>query len=291
MTIKQAIRLVKNKLLPLYDESEALNIANWVVEYLTGYDKSMHAHAAMLEMNSRQEKELEAVTERLAAHEPVQYVLNEAWFYDMKFYVNEQVLIPRPETEELVYWILGENAAGESRILDIGTGSGCIAITLKYKLPGSEVWAIDLSTEALEVAKKNAAEKKALIQFEELDFLDKNGWEKLPVFDLIVSNPPYVKLHEKEGMLPNVLQYEPPSALFVPDEDALVFYRAIAEFALLHLKERGRIYCEINENLGEQTRKLFEEKGFSVQVKKDMQGKDRMIRAEKAPGQVMDVGL
>jgi release factor glutamine methyltransferase len=281
MTIKQAIRSVKNKLLDLYDESEALNIANWVVEYLTGYDKSMHAHAAMLEMNHRQEEDLQAVTERLLKHEPVQYVLNESWFYDMKFYVNEHILIPRPETEELVHWIFSGHAHGESKILDIGTGSGCIAITLKHKIPNSHVVAIDFSKDALDVARKNAIEKKTTIEFEEMDFLDQDSWNSLPVFDIIVSNPPYVRTKEKDTMQPNVLAYEPSTALFVPDDDALVFYRAIAEFGLTHLEETGKIFCEINEHLAAETQQVFEEKGFNVEVKKDMQGKERMIKATR----------
>ena len=281
MTIKQAIRSVKNKISSIYDESESLNIANWVVEYLTGYDRSMHAHAAMPEMNANQEKELEMVTQRLLNHEPVQYILNEAWFYEMRFYVNEHVLIPRPETEELVHWMLSDKSKQDAGILDIGTGSGCIPVTLKIKMPAAKISAVDVSAEAIEVAKKNAAEKKVDVGFMVMDFLDREAWNKLPRFDIIVSNPPYVKINEKNSMKANVVKYEPASALFVPDGDAFVFYRALAEFGEAHLEPHGMIYCEINENLGEETKKIFEDLGYTVEVRKDMQGKDRMIKAGK----------
>jgi release factor glutamine methyltransferase len=215
------------------------------------------------------------------AHEPVQYVLNEAWFYGLKFYVDQNVLIPRPETEELVDQLITDCKfpIDELNILDIGSGSGCIAISIKTKLRKAEVWSCDISKEALEAAKKNATALGADVNFVHLDFLDKTARENLPSFDIIISNPPYVPEKDKTTMQPNVLNYEPATALFVPDNDPLIFYRAIAEFGKTHLNKNGKVYAEIHESLGNDTMELFRSKGYKAEVRKDMQGKERMIIA------------
>jgi release factor glutamine methyltransferase len=217
-------------------------------------------------------------------------VLNETWFAGMKLYVDEAVLIPRPETEELVEWIVSEvrnekNSKVKSqnlkfKILDVGTGSGCISLALKRYLPEAEVTAVDVSEDALIVAKKNAIAYDLKINFLQLDFLNKEQWKAFEKYDIIVSNPPYIKKSEEFTMRDNVLNYEPQIALFVPDDDALIFYKALAEFAQLHLKKTGSLFVEINEALGIQVVELFKENNFNkVVLKKDLQGKDRMVKA------------
>jgi release factor glutamine methyltransferase len=165
------------------------------------------------------------------------------------------------------------------KILDIGSGSGCISIALKRKLRKPEVWSCDISEAALQVAKKNATDLGVDVNFIHLDFLNKEQREQLPSFDIIVSNPPYVPERDAEQMQPNVLKYEPATALFVPDNDALIFYKAIADFGKLHLYKDGTIYAEIHENIGEPVAKLFKSNNYSADLKKDMQGKDRMLKA------------
>jgi release factor glutamine methyltransferase len=199
----------------------------------------------------------------------------------MKLYVNEQVLIPRPETEELVEWIAQTNKGkAHLRVLDIGTGSGCIPLALYQQLQQPEIHAIDISSGALEVARQNAATQQATIHFHQADILDNANWHVLPVFDCIVSNPPYITLSEKQEMQENVLAHEPHLALFVPDEDPLRFYRAIASFALQHLAPGGQLYFEINEAWGKETAELLTGKGFTnIELKQDLQGKDRMLKA------------
>ncbi len=217
-------------------------------------------------------------------HQPVQYVLHEAWFYGMKLYVDEHVLIPRPETEELVEWMLKDAETNKQpiNILDIGTGSGCIPIALKKNMPAAEVWAVDISNEALLVAQRNADTQQTSITFQQADILNKPYPSVLPTFDVIVSNPPYIPLSDKTAMHPNVLQHEPHLALFVANEDPFLFYNAIVDFAQSHLNPGGSLYFEIHEAMGEQVKQLLTQKGFiNAQVKKDMQGKDRMVKATK----------
>lgn len=203
----------------------------------------------------------------------------------MKFYVDQNVLIPRPETEELVEWIITDCKfpINELKILDIGSGSGCIPVALKRKLRKAEVWSCDISEAALKVAKKNADTLGAIINFLLLDILNKEQRERLPSFDIIVSNPPYIPQKERYQMRPNVLEYEPARALFVPDNDPLIFYKAIADFGKTHLNKKGTIYAEIHEDIGEVTSKLFQTAGFTTTIQKDMQGKERMIKAENWP--------
>jgi release factor glutamine methyltransferase len=213
----------------------------------------------------------------------------------MELYVDRSVLIPRPETEELVDWVTSDvNKAGiavfqrgpaqadmtrQLKIVDIGTGSGCIALALKKAMPKAEVWGCDVSEEALNVARRNGAALDIRVDFQGINFLDKAQQTFLPSVDVIVSNPPYVPLRDKEGMRKNVLNFEPHTALFVPNEDALLFYKAIAYFAKNRLYKGGVIYLEIHEESSEDVKDLFRSEGYShVEIKKDMQGKERMVK-------------
>ena len=278
MTIQQAQQQLIFQLNQVYDNREAANIADWVMERITGRKKIDRIINKQEPLQHQQIDLLEGYTSELLNHKPVQYVLHEAWFCGMLFYVDEHVLIPRPETEELVEWVVEEAEAGT--ILDIGTGSGCIPIALKKKLPRAQVYSCDVSEGALAVAQKNATAQQADIHLLQVDFLNRESWQQLPSVDIIVSNPPYIPQSDEQTMQPNVLKYEPHVALFVPNNDALLFYKAIAEFAQQKLRSGGSIYAEIHEDLGEQTKALFLSKGFSsAEIKKDMQGKDRMVKA------------
>lgn len=281
MTVQEATYFLLNQLRTVYSDGEASQVTDWVMEHLTGSKKAermLYKNAAITE---KEADLLHQYTKRLLVHEPVQYVLNESWFCGLKFFIDKNVLIPRPETEELVEWIISncKFPVDELKILDIGTGSGCMTIALKRRIRKADVWGCDVSEAALSVAKKNAATLGAEVIFLSLDFLDSNTWSQLPVFDIIVSNPPYVPAKDKETMQPNVLNYEPHTALFVPDNDALLFYKAIAEFGKDHLSKKGTIYLEIHEELGEATSKLFQAAGYKTELKKDMQQKDRLLKA------------
>lgn len=287
MTIQQAYRRLLAQLYEIYNDREGANIADWVIEYVTGQRKIDRIMYKNLPVTDEQTNQLENITGQLLQHRPVQYVLGEAWFAGMKFFVDENVLIPRPETEELVNWMIEDLKKNQQSIfniqysvLDIGTGSGCIAIALKRKLPQASIFALDVSAAALKVAQKNAKDQDVLIEFFQYDFLNESGWTEIRKFDVLVSNPPYVKQGEKRSMQKNVLEFEPHLALFVSDEDALIFYRKIALFGKFHLNQGGYIYVEINEMLGDAVAALFKDYGYDyVQMKKDLQGKDRMVKA------------
>lgn len=220
----------------------------------------------------------------LIRHRPLQYILGKAPFAGFDFFVEEGVLIPRPETEELVHHIISENASRENiKILDIGTGSGCIAISLQRLLPDSEVHAIDVSEKALRIAQKNQQQLLSNVHFHQGDILAASTRFPENYFDVIVSNPPYIAIAEKESMHPNVLNFEPSEALFVPDNDALLFYKIIENKAAGWLKEKGQLWLEINEHLGAETLQLFHNQKWSESVIiNDFQGKERMIRVRKA---------
>lgn len=216
---------------------------------------------------------------------PIQYILGKAWFMGETFEVNQDVLIPRPETEELTQLVIDEIMLHDETlsVIDIGTGSGCIPIMIKKKKPRTHVYAVDVSEGALRVARSNAERINTEVKFLQTDFLNRAEWEKLPVCSIIVSNPPYVKQSEESSMADRVKEHEPSIALFVPDEDALVFYKAIAEFAKAKLKSNGKVFVEINEALGFETCIVFQEAGFGdVKLMKDMQGKDRFVIAGKS---------
>jgi release factor glutamine methyltransferase len=278
MTIHEAYQQVFISLKQVYDENEAANIADMLLEHITGFGKVNRLLNKASNLSNKQQEKLEQSIDQLMLHKPIQQVIGEAWFAGMKFFVNEYVLIPRPETEELVLEVTGYKLPVVS-VLDIGTGSGCIPIAMKKKMPDAIVASIDVSNEALNVAQKNAIALHAEIDFKLLDFLDETNWGQLGNYDIIVSNPPYIEQAESAAMSKNVLAFEPHLALFAPDNDALLFYRKIAAFGKTHLNKHGQIFVEINEVLGNETIELFESFGYTATLKKDMQGKDRIIKA------------
>jgi release factor glutamine methyltransferase len=286
MTCQQAYQELSSKLRGLYDHREAANIADMVLEYISGEKKIDRVLNGQRALTAYQQQLFSAYTERLLQHEPIQYVLGESWFAGLKFYVDKNVLIPRPETEELVNWITADVAAPAAQaltILDIGTGSGCIAVALKKQLPSARVHALDISGPALEIARKNALLNNVDVNFLRGNILSDDELKNVPIFDIIVSNPPYVTKSEAAKMSPHVVQYEPDAALFVSDDNPLLFYEHIAEFAMDHLKQSGMLYLEINEIMGSQVAEVLEGKKFnSIELKKDMQGKDRMLKANRA---------
>lgn len=288
---------LKKELAGIYDEAEAANIASWVMEHLTGASRMDRATRRDEPLAVDQLHRLTALHHRLLQHEPVQYVLGESYFYGLKLFVDNNVLVPRPETEELVDWIVRDvKASGKDvferrpfeadvttvlKILDVGTGSGCIALALKKAMPKAEVWGCDVSEDALNVARRNGSELDIRVDFQGLDFLDTTQQKLLPTVDIVVSNPPYIPLNDKESMQPNVLAHEPHTALFVPDNDALVFYQALALFGHHRLYSGGSIYCEIHEDLGPSVLELFKREGYRTELRKDMQGKNRMVKATR----------
>jgi release factor glutamine methyltransferase len=289
MTLNEARTVLTKELNKVYDSDELKNIIDLVLEHLTTMPRMEQVKSKLAYLTCGQLETIDSITERLKKNEPIQYVLGEAWFAGMKFKVNKNVLIPRPETEELVDWIVKENALpitigtmsnAQFSIIDIGTGSGCIPITIKKKLPDANISAIDVCSEALFTATENAIEHTTEIDFILLDFLDEEKWNELGQFDIIISNPPYVRQSEKENMHVRVKEFEPHKALFVPDNDSLLFYKKLSDFSLQHLKPGGKLFVEINEAYGDAVTGLFRAAGFiNIELKKDMQGKDRMIRA------------
>ena len=297
MTIGEAYKQLFFALVAIYNPREANNIANLVIEHITGFSNSNRIIHKQDSLTHGQEETLQKITAQLITHKPVQYVLHEAFFYNLALYVDEHVLIPRPETEELVDWLIKEvKKVSRYKIqdvrskmydvrctmLDVGTGSGCIAIAVKNNLPQINMYAADVSEEALSVAKNNAATHKTKIQFVEMNVLDEHQWKALPALDYIVSNPPYVAQSEARFMNDNVLAFEPHGALFVPDNNPLLFYEAISAIGLKYLKKEGKLFFEINEVFGDEVTELLVNKGYkNIELKKDLQGKNRMIKAER----------
>jgi release factor glutamine methyltransferase len=271
----------------LYPSEEVQSFFNLLSEKHLGLSRieiALNSDTSISEENISKFKE---AIQRLKNYEPIQYILGETEFFGLPFKVDENVLIPRPETEELVLWVISEFRIqnSEFRIIDIGTGSGCIPIALASRFPEAKITALDISKGALEVAKQNAKLNEVNINFIEADILDSNTWnldfENLE-FDIVVSNPPYVRELEKELMEANVIKYEPATALFVKDEDPLLFYRKIAQFGKQYLKPTGLLFFEINEYLGESMLELLKEEGYSeIEIKKDIFNKDRMIKCKR----------
>lgn len=252
-----------------------------LTEYLHNLKRIDLALHPNFEISEEDVQKWEVIISELKTEKPIQYIIGEAWFYDSKFYVNEHTLIPRSETEELVDWIVEtvkKNDKSEKlTILDIGTGTGCIPISLKKNIPQAEVSAIDVSKEALQVARKNAESNEVEVTFLLQNILETDDLKQQ--FDVIVSNPPYVRNLEKQEIKRNVLEFEPHLALFVEDNDALLFYRKIAHLALKSLSSNGILFFEINQYLGKETVELLENLGFkNIELKKDIYGNDRMIK-------------
>ena len=265
----------------LYPETEIQSFFTILVEYKLHLSRIQLALEHNFELDNDDLDFLRNALMKLKNQIPIQYIVGETAFYGLMFKVDKNVLIPRPETEELVEWILQNHKNSNSlKILDIGTGSGCIAISLAKNLPNAEVSAIDISAEALNVAKNNAAMNQVKVDFILADILK---IEKLATnFNIIVSNPPYVRELEKSQMQQNVLSNEPHIALFVKDENPLLFYDKIAELAKKHLTKNGVLYFEINQYLGEEMDELLKSKGFkNIELKKDIYGVDRMVKCER----------
>ncbi len=262
----------------VYDEREADNIADWVFENVTHLKRAERRLNKNDELNESHFLQLQYYLEQLLHHKPVQYVLHEAWFYKMKFFVDENVLIPRPETEELVEWIVTDSSK-PTNIIDIGSGSGCISIALKKELMNANVTAIDTSKKALEVSKKNSSALNAEINFIQINFFKEEEWKSLEKYDTIVSNPPYIPIKEKKHLAKNVTEYEPELALFVENDDPYIFYKKIAGFSKSHLQPNGKIYVEVHEDYAREVKSIFTNAGFEAEIKKDIYGNERMVKA------------
>ncbi len=276
----------RRSLKELYGEGELSQIIFLVFEHVKNFTKVDLVLKKDEIVSEEEQKQFDQILSELKSRKPIQYVLGFAWFYGMKFKVNEHVLIPRQETEELVEWIAESSKfkvqSSKLEILDVCTGSGCIAISLKKEFPEANVSAIDISEEALTVAKVNSRLNNAQIEIFRKDILQSTAlnFKLRTLFDIIVSNPPYVTEKEKEKMDSKVIDFEPSLALFVSDDDALVFYNAIADFALENLKPSGKLYFEINEAKGKEVVELLTNKGFvNVELRRDLNGKDRMVKA------------
>lgn len=266
---------------PLYGNGEARAVTDYVLDVCFGLSKADILCGAVEEMTAEKTAELNKIFGRLMEGEPVQYVLGRAEFCGRWFDVRPGVLVPRPETEELCAWITADSKASASpKVLDIGTGSGCIAITLQLDMPESKVTAWDISADALDVARENAQQLGANVNFVKLDALNAKPEGE---WDVIVSNPPYICEKEKKDMAVNVLEHEPHTALFVPDADPLLFYRAITRLAVQTLNKGGRLYFEINPIYADDTCRMMQAEGMTaVELRSDMYGKQRMAKGIKA---------
>jgi release factor glutamine methyltransferase len=270
-----------------YSEQERHAIGREVFRHFFGLGPAERVVEQHLPFSEKQKHTLENVIAQLKNQVPLQYITGLASFYGLDFMVNESVLIPRPETEELVQWVLDtvnnefEGLSAKFSLLDVGTGSGCLAIALASNLPGASVSACDVSESALKLASENANKNNVAVNFFTCDVL--NDDPAISDLDLVISNPPYIRESEKPLMQANVLNYEPASALFVSDDDPLVFYRTIARKAQAWLKPGGWLFFEINESLGTETKQCIEKEGFiHVELKKDINGRDRMLKAKKS---------
>ena len=285
MQLQEIKNIYHKELDVLYGKEEVASFFYLVIEHYLKLERFVLALEPDLIVSKEEEQPLFEALSKLKLKEPIQYILGTTHFMDMTFTVNEHVLIPRPETEELVQWIIREvqstkyqvKTSKGLKVLDIGTGSGCIAISLAKHLPNTEVYALEVSGEALEVAKKNSTSNQVEVTFLKQDILEPDLELE---FDIIVSNPPYIRNSEKVKMHDNVLKYEPHEALFVPNDNALKFYKAIAAFANQNLVPNGSLFLEINEFLAAETKALLIEHNFSeIELRKDIFEKDRMLKA------------
>ena len=283
MLLKEIKNIYHLELDPLFPKEEVDSFFYLVIDHYLGLERFILAMQPNLVVSKENEDPLFFALSQLKQERPIQHILGKAHFCELEFRVDENVLIPRPETEELVYWIINEVQKGDPReevkILDIGTGSGCIAISLAKNLPNAKVYALDISKKALQIAGENAMDNGVDIVFLEADILSLEGLKDK--FDVIVSNPPYVRELEKLEMKNNVVEHEPGLALFVSDGDPLIFYKKITRFALSHLKKGGVLFFEINQYLGEEMKQLLEAENFSeIELRKDMFGNDRMLKGQ-----------
>jgi len=311
--MKHSIAHIQKSLFEIYSESEINAFIGIIAQEICGWTTAQFLLNKNTILNDEQQEKIKKIVARLQNHEPIQYILGKTEFYSLPFEVNKNTLIPRPETEELVDWIISGHKNSAGKLLDIGTGSGCIAISLAKYLPKMEVWALDISEKALEIAKRNAEKNRVKVDFYKKNILKKHCHCGLDPqssekrgdsdfrqndrlnegiagqarndsdgFDVIVSNPPYVLENEKTEIQKNVLEFEPHQALFVPNENPLLFYKAIADCAREKLKKGGALYFEINRMFGKEIAEMLGEKGFfEIEIRKDLSGNERMIKCRK----------
>lgn len=282
MNIKEAKEILLASLKNLYEGRESASITELVLENITGLSRSERLTKNNQDLSEKQQEKFQHIFEELQKSTPVQYVLGECWFYNRKFKVGPGVLIPRPETEELVQLIIKDNIGkNEPVILDIGTGSGNIPVTLALEL-NAKVYSCDISNAALSIATENIALNKAFVNLINADVLNEEEWNKFPKADIIVSNPPYVSIEEKDTLDKHVIEFEPESALFAPGNDALIFYKKIALLGIEKLLPAGIIYTEINSLLSKETLDIFLNSEYSAELLKDFYGNNRFIKAKKS---------
>ena len=284
--MKETIKYIRERLNPAYPAQETESLVRIILNHVCHLQIHELWSGKDTQILPNERKLIEEIVEGLLKYEPIQYLLGETEFYGLRFVVNKQVLIPRPETEELVEWIVSDAKtayfSNELRVLDIGTGSGCIAISLAKHLPKAKVYGLDISEEALSVARQNAVINQVAVEWIRQDILDSCESNDLPqTFDIIVSNPPYVTPAEKAAISQNVLEYEPHLALFTPQDQPLLFYERIADFGKKHLCQHGLVYFEINPSFGREVVGLLDRKGYHNGVlRQDISGKERMVRGK-----------
>ena len=290
--MNETITYIHQSLTPLYPPEEIRSLTGLILEKCCNLSRRQQILCKDIQLSALQKTSIHAIVERLKNAEPIQYIFGETEFYGLHFEVTPAALIPRPETEELVHRILqdmndlphgGDSRHNELQIVDIGTGSGCIAITLAKYLPATNVYALDISEDALALARKNAQKNHATVHFLQADILsaEMDDLPQLPQFDVIVSNPPYVNMSEKASLQPNVLNYEPHQALFVPDNDPIIFFRRIADFGLKKLIFNGLLYFEINAAHSEKISRMLAQKGYrDIEIARDLSGRERFIKAK-----------
>lgn len=280
MTVREELVEIRKRLAGIYDDREREAVILLIFEYVKGWHRVDLIINEGKELSDYSRRTIDGIVDRLILGEPIQYITGTARFFGMDFKVSPGVLIPRPETAELVDWILDENKADDLQVLDIGTGSGCIAICLARNLAFANVKAIDVSPKAIEVAKENAEMLKAKVEFEEADMYKWNPEQNS--LDIVVSNPPYIAPDEKDDMEVRVKDYEPEEALFVSADDPIRPYRRIEEIASQGLKQGGKVYLELNPRFADEVKAYFDNKGWgSVELRIDSYGKKRMMKADK----------
>lgn len=276
---KDLVSSISSKLLAVYDPRESDNISREILRHFYGVDRLQVSMNESISLPKGEEEKVSQIIHRLLKEEPLQHILGSVEFYGLEFKVDQRALIPRPETEELVDWVIENHLERNLQLLDIGTGTGCIPISLAKKMNSVSVSAIDVSKDALQLAEENAFENKATIAFEQLDILKT---ELTGRYDIIISNPPYIPEADKAAMTANVLDYEPGLALFVADHDPLLFYNRIADLSMKSLNPQGTLYFEIHEDYGDEVVGLLKAKGYKdIELRQDLQGKDRMTKATK----------
>jgi len=282
MKLRYWLNYITQSLHQLYEWNEAKTIAEWLLCDVVKFKYRVQLYEEESYKTSEMEnKIIQQKLERLLRYEPIQYVIHKTWFCDLEFYVSPAVLIPRPETEELCYKIINDNDISHAYVLDIGTGSGCIAVSLKKKRSLWHIVATDFSSEAIKIAMCNAKRHQVSVDFHIDNMLNSSLVDKINYFDIVVSNPPYIPESEKANMSKNVVQYEPTTALYVPDDDPIMFYRAIMQLTNKILKPSGSLYVEVHENYADLTMQMFIDNRWEANIYHDIHQKKRFIKAQK----------